>query len=203
MRQILFCLLLSLTIVWAIACVRKKPEPEKLVNPEWGKVIINPSLEENKKNWELWKSKGIKHYRYKTKITCEGCTLETYNKQLMQPDDSRIARGTSWITVEVSNKQVILVENIDGSPNHDFEIRLNIYKSDVIAIAFDWIEMDHRYEFNTRVAIYDANYGFPRYAEILPSKKGPTDIGHRIEIVEFEVLPELPVKPSDELKLNQ
>jgi predicted small lipoprotein YifL len=189
--------LLFLAALLLTACTQKKPA--ELPPAHWGKIIINPTVEDNKKNWELWKSKNVRHFRYKTKITCENCTLETYNKAFINPD-YRIARGISWTIVEVDNNQVISVKNIDGTDNHEFAERLKIYQVDVIAKAFEWIEGYSQYEFNTRIAIYDSTYGFPRYAEILPSKLGPTDIGHRIEIVEFEVLPELTIETKQSNK---
>lgn len=190
------CLLLWGLFVCVSACAQKAPESARVAAPEWGKAIINPTAEENKKHWEQWHRQAIKHYRYKTKITCDECTMVTYNKALILPDDTRIARGLSWMIVEVREQQVISVKNIDGSPNEDFAERLRVYKTDVIEMAFQWIEASIPYKFNTQVASFDTKFGFPRYAELLPSEKGPTDVGHRIEILEFEVLPEGEAEPK-------
>jgi hypothetical protein len=198
LRQILMVLLLSLPV----ACAKSKPKPESVANLEWGKISVNPTPEEHKKHWELWKSKAIKHFRYKVKVTCSMCTLVTYNKKLMEIAP-RTANDAGWVIIEVNNGSVISVKNIDGTPNLDFEERLNIYQTEMIRETFEWIEGSMRYIHNNRLMIYDNNYGFPHYAELLYSEKGPTDVDFRIEIVEFEVLPEIRKESSKELKLNQ
>ena len=167
-----------------------KSKKNEALRADWGKIQINPTKELNQKNREIWDEKAPKHFRYKARVTCD-CGFVTYNENM--GGISKIANlGVSWMCIEESNGEIKSVKNIDGSENNTYLPKLKIYSSaGLITKGFDSVDLDADLNFNERIVIYDSLYGFPRYYEILRSEKGPTDVAFKIEIIEFEILPEI------------
>jgi hypothetical protein len=164
-----------------------KSKKAEVLRSDWGKIYTNPTFEEHQKNLDLWKARKPKHFRYKARVSCF-CTIETGNDKLLdKPELSMV--GTRWVIIEISNGKIFPIKNIDGTANNYLLEVLEIYKEDIIDSAFNWISGDIKNHFN-QVVIYDPNFGFPRYQEPLDNKR-PVDSGGRIEIIEFEVLPEI------------
>ncbi len=164
-----------------------KSKQVEVLRSDWGKLYTNPTHEEHQKNLELWKARKPKRFRYKARVCCDVTTVTFNDKLLGKPEASMV--GTRWAIIEISNGKIYSIKNIDGSANTHLGEILEIYKEDIIDTAFNWVAGDIKNQFN-QVVIYDPNYGFPRYQEPLDNNR-PTDSGGRIEIIEFEVLPEI------------
>ena len=164
-----------------------KSKKVEVLRSDWGKIYTNPTIEEHQKNLDLWKTRKPKHFRYKARVGCF-CSIATGNDKLLdKPGFSMV--GTKWVIIEISNGNIFSIKNIDGSANNYLGEVFQIYKEDIIDSAFNWVAGDIKNQFN-QVVIYDPNFGFPRYQEPLDDNR-PTDSGGRIEIIEFEVLPEI------------
>ena len=183
-KKIFYVLLVVLSGL-LVGCA--KNPPAEVLRSDWGKIYKNPTLEEHQKFQDLWNLKKPKHYRYKVKVGCDGALATRYFSRGV-PEMS--GRGTRWIIIEVSEGQLLHTKNIDGTRNSEMFENLGIYEQDdYIDVAFGSIAGDIKFHFSS-IVMYDPNYGFPRFIESNDEKR-PTDSYFFLEIVEFEVLPEI------------
>ena len=176
-KRIGSCLILSAAMAATLSC-QKNITSKKPVG--WGALMTNPSLNEHQKKWQQWHTQNLRHYRYKFRMQCD-CNLATINSN----HTTSSVPGEKWLIIEVLDKKIISVKNIDNTNN-------SLYAEfaegkDLIEKGFERMEYSIKHEYADNYALYDDEYSFPRYLSTT-GRKGPTDIEYKFEIVEFEIL---------------
>jgi hypothetical protein len=181
----------SLAVVFAamavfaafIGCQRQPPAPKPFRG--WGKVITKPSLALHQEQLQKWRSQQPKHYRYKLRYQCY-CSYETFYSNTRNLD-TKIPR---WVILEVLDGQTISAKNIDNTENKQY-LEIARHKGvGMVEQGFQLFEQGTEEGYGPDYAIYDEEFGFPRYLAI-NSARERMHSSYEFEIIEFENLSEL------------